>query len=57
MEKIRFTITLSRSAIQSGKSLAGFEKRSFSDMLEVLIERAIRNAVRTVPTENKPLAA
>jgi hypothetical protein len=38
--KHRLNLTMSKGAVRKGKRLARLERRSFSNMLEVLIERA-----------------
>lgn len=49
--KIRFNLTLSKAAVDAGKKLAQMENRSFSNTLEVLIERASKDL------NKEPLAA
>ena len=44
--KVRLSINLSREAVELGQQLAAGEKRSFSNFLEVLIDRESERLAR-----------
>jgi len=42
--KIRLNVTISPAAVEAAKKLAAEENRSMSNMIEVLLDRAIRKS-------------